>query len=194
VKNKQSLNWMRLDREKSIVDDSELYRLLVNFSTEGFALDLKVRMSAEDVIGALRSLATRMEHQLGLNQHLLQDEPGDDWQPIATAPKDGSHILAFFDKDPIYKSDEPSDRMAIVKWSGEQSLWTMPGIGGLSPVLWKRLERPVLNRPAPRENPQWTPEEIAAAKERPHVHLWSGIGPDAYCLGCNSQRTKAEHG
>lgn len=39
------------------------------------------------------------------------------------------------------------------------------------------------------ENPQWTQEEIETAIQRPHVHMWSGVGPDAYCIGCNAQRT-----
>jgi hypothetical protein len=72
------------------------------------------------------------------------------WQPIATAPKDGAHILAYFDHDPVYRSDEPSDRMAVVKWSGKFSMWTMPGISGLSPVLWKPLKRPALKTSAPQ--------------------------------------------
>lgn len=69
----QNLQWMRLDRATSITDDSELYRLLINFSTDGFALDLKVRMPAADIIGSLRDLAARMEHQLGLNQRAASE-------------------------------------------------------------------------------------------------------------------------
>jgi hypothetical protein len=113
-----------------------------------------------DQVRALMQPVLLSEHDGGYNAAIRDvlelidrpaDEPSDDWRPIATAPKDGMHILAYFDHDPVYRSDDPSDRMAVVRWSGEYTGWSMPGIGGLSPVLWKPLVRPALNRRAPHE-------------------------------------------
>jgi hypothetical protein len=44
----------------------------------------------------------------------------------------------------------------------------------------------------PREDPQWTKEQIAESLKRPHAHIWSGIGPEAYCLGCLVKRGSGE--
>ena len=71
-------------------------------------------------------------------------EPGGNkcWQPIETAPKDGSFILAYFDYNPIYRDSSEKWFCTVVRWSGEYSMWSMPGISGLSPKLWQPITYP----------------------------------------------------
>jgi len=64
------------------------------------------------------------------------------WQPIETAPKDGSSILAYFDYNPIYRDSSEKWFCTVVRWSGEYSMWSMPGISGLSPKLWQPITYP----------------------------------------------------
>lgn len=64
------------------------------------------------------------------------------WQPIDTAPKDGSRILAYFDYNPIYRESSERWFVAVVRWTGDYGMWSMPGTGGLSPKLWQPIRYP----------------------------------------------------
>jgi len=72
------------------------------------------------------------------------------WQPIETAPKDGSRILAYFDYNPIYRDSSERWFIAVVRWTGEYGMWSMPGTGGLSPKLWQPIRYP--NDPPSKAN------------------------------------------
>jgi len=55
-----------------------------------------------------------------------------EWQPIETAPKDGTEILGYL-KD---------GRRVAVRYSGcKFSKWTMPGVCGLEPSHWMELPK-----------------------------------------------------
>lgn len=73
------------------------------------------------------------------------------WLPIeaAESEKDGRYILGYFEHDPMYKAFPPAPDnpgppwVAAVRWSGsELQGWSMKGIGGLFPTLFRRITGP----------------------------------------------------
>lgn len=61
------------------------------------------------------------------------------WQPISTAPKDGTLILGDF------SDGETSWHFSrcVVRWSGSDlSLWSSKGVSGLLPTRWMAIPEP----------------------------------------------------
>lgn len=55
-----------------------------------------------------------------------------DWQPIATAPRDGTEILAWV--------IEPEPEISVVYWAGDNYEWTdARNETEVSPTLWRPL-------------------------------------------------------
>lgn len=87
----------------------------------------------------------------------------NEWQPIETAPKDGTEILAWFQKRKLDEYDDPTEEvvggaMAIVAFSGggwdepewlsaHGSYWMEDWCFADSPSLWQPLPTP------PKESP-----------------------------------------
>lgn len=71
------------------------------------------------------------------------------WQPMQSAPRDGSLFLAHFSQHP---SDSPfhhfkrTERFAVVWWGGDLHGWVMPGLSGLMPELWMPIIPPERSR------------------------------------------------
>ena len=56
-----------------------------------------------------------------------------EWQPIATAPKDGTAILGYF----------PSGLMKVAQWIDHQNRWAGFGFGFVgTPTHWMPLPEP----------------------------------------------------
>lgn len=64
------------------------------------------------------------------------------WQPIETAPKDGTYILGYFPDACDYL---PQCGITAIKWIGSYAGWGTRGVCGLSPTHWQPLPTP----PAP---------------------------------------------
>jgi len=72
----------------------------------------------------------------------LEDEMSD-WQPIETAPKDGTEIL-------VYDVWQKKGELFIVGWHFRDNSWrTVPGEWRKEPTHWIRLPPP----PAEQERP-----------------------------------------
>lgn len=65
-------------------------------------------------------------------------EPAAEWQPIETAPKDGTPILGLV-MPPRMQASLEGPR--VVKWVGEYGMWSMPGISGLTCSHWMPLPK-----------------------------------------------------
>lgn len=66
-------------------------------------------------------------------------QPPSAWQPVETAPKDGTSILGYV-LPPRMQANLEGPR--IVKWAGEYGMWSMPGISGLTCSHWMPLPSP----------------------------------------------------
>ena len=68
------------------------------------------------------------------------------WQPIATAPKDGSAILALLPYD--WAGIEHDPPLAVIRWSDRIGDWFFPLPGNyvqlveFQPTLWMPIEPP----------------------------------------------------
>jgi hypothetical protein len=81
----------------------------------------------------------------------LTAEPPAEWQPIETAPKDGTPILGYV-LPPRMQASLQGPR--VVKWIGEASMWSMPGISGLTCSHWMPLPAGP-SQPSPAEPSAW---------------------------------------
>ena len=69
----------------------------------------------------------------------------DRWQPIETAPKDGTVVLGF---DPTRDDDEedPLGGMDFMRWMNamddEPAGWYDPSTHSMNPTLWAKLPAP----------------------------------------------------
>lgn len=58
------------------------------------------------------------------------------WEPIETAPKDGTRVLVNI--APCNFGDDYGYVWAM-KWCGEYQMWSMPGISGFTATHWMPL-------------------------------------------------------
>lgn len=68
------------------------------------------------------------------------------WQPMKTAPRNGSLFLAHFDGHPAnspFHHFEAKGRYAVVWWGGDLHGWVMPGLSGLMPDSWLEIPQQV---------------------------------------------------
>jgi hypothetical protein len=65
------------------------------------------------------------------------------WQPIETAPKDGTHILAWL---PNFREYGGEPHVMTVKWTGPWTGWSIPGHGQLNPTYWMPQLSPPLTK------------------------------------------------
>jgi len=79
----------------------------------------------------------------------LQMQIVGEWLPIeaAESEKDGRYILAWFQDRPrsakLVEDDPPEPWVAAVRWSGSDlQLWSMLGVGGLQPTMFRRVTGP----------------------------------------------------
>lgn len=65
-------------------------------------------------------------------------DPLDAWNGMASAPKDGTRILALVTEKQFYRETATPNELipVVVRWAGEYQEWSMPGHGGLRPTLW----------------------------------------------------------
>ena len=62
-----------------------------------------------------------------------------EWQPIETAPRDGTKVLIWIpDRGALFKTTG----MHVARYVSQYELWSMPGLGGLVPTHWMRLPTP----------------------------------------------------
>lgn len=57
------------------------------------------------------------------------------WQPIETAPKDGTEVLIWVELHGFM-------RRAVSHYAGQYADWVIPGIAGLNPTHWMPLPEP----------------------------------------------------
>jgi hypothetical protein len=76
-------------------------------------------------------------------------DPLDAWSDMDSAPKDGARILALVTKEQFYLGTETPNELipVVVRWAGEYSEWSMPGIGGLRLTLWQPIKLSVESIP-----------------------------------------------
>jgi hypothetical protein len=75
----------------------------------------------------------------------MRGDSMNEWQPIETAPKDGTRFLAFF---PLEKNDEYYAQIVIIRWSYYKR-WESAEYGGeldyefdSQPTHWMPLPNP----------------------------------------------------
>ena len=66
------------------------------------------------------------------------------WQPIESAPKDGTGLLVCWDCTPNPDADFPFDGYALATWNAEDEEWNDDGGGSLfaDPTHWMPLPEP----------------------------------------------------
>lgn len=72
----------------------------------------------------------------------LPADPLDGWEGMESAPKDGTRVLALVTQKQFYRDTQTPNELipVVVRWGGEYQEWSMPGLGGLRPTLWKSIE------------------------------------------------------
>ncbi len=86
-------------------------------------------------------IETVREALSGVQPFETKADPLDAWRDMASAPKDGTRILALVTQKQFYPNTLTPDELipAVVRWTGEYSEWSMMGIGGLRPTLWQPI-------------------------------------------------------
>jgi hypothetical protein len=124
---KQKLEWMRLESATAIKDvGGPFHRLLIQHTIEGVAVDFKVGMSVEDVIGALRDAAARLERRCAVEPPPsppflttpLTIHPGDTSKTITIESPQADALRAIIERAEHRMSSKVIDDVVAIARAG----------------------------------------------------------------------------
>jgi uncharacterized protein DUF551 len=136
------------------IERQETVRCLFN-SQEKRAHDAYV-YGLEGAISLIKSKMHSMEEDIAQNEESVEG-----WQPIETAPKDGSNIMLYY---PLEGLDKSWERIVFCYWSERENNWVWSGRAcrtfsrGFQPTHWMPLPEPPNERvltDADRANIRW---------------------------------------
>lgn len=133
-------------RVENIVAGNQMERTLAEFerACEVHIQEEQRRPNPDNALIALLCDAVRLKReaceQRLITSDALSPEGQEGWQPIATAPKDGTRVLGF--------SASRTEPCVIVQWAKNSGWWTKPGCYNVATLThWMPLP------PAPSEQP-----------------------------------------
>ena len=116
----------------------------------------------------------------------------EQWLPIEAAEgdKDGRYIVAWFDDRPRHfktvADETPQPWVAAVRWSGSDfELWSMIGVGGLRPKMFRRIMGPD-GKPVGHIRPSPADEMVC---DRSGDIVQGNAGETIACPGCGKSVT-----
>lgn len=135
--------WMEMSMTKNSLTFSEAFEQAQSAAASYDPISL----NKDPALLQLRRNDYAYGYAAGLMAQRPQDEPTE-WQPISTAPKDGTKILLGYFPEPAYEGASTMESWEVAFWHGTHQKWCgrelLNAEGYFSPTHWMPLTRPAV--------------------------------------------------